>query len=88
MTYQNKSLDEIRELFLHSLHQIAPEIDVNKLNPETILREEFEIDSLDFLRLIVLLHDDLKIEIPEKDYARLATLQSSVAYLNEKIKQY
>ena len=50
-----------------------------------MLREEFEIDSIDFLRLIVLLHEQLTIDIPEKDYAKLATLQSSLAYLRARI---
>lgn len=71
-----------------SLHQVAPEIDLQNIIPETILREEYEIDSMDFLRFIVLLHEKLKIDIPEKDYSKLATLQSSLTYLNEKINQH
>lgn len=85
MSNNSKSLDEIRTIFLQSLHQIAPEIDVQNINPDTLLREEYEIDSMDFLRFIMLLHEKLKINIPEKDYPTLATLQSSMTYLNEKI---
>lgn len=85
MTKEKKSLDEIRYIFLHSLHKIAPEIDLQEINPDTILREEFEIDSMDFYRFIVLLHEELKVDIPEKDYSKLATLQSSLDYLNGKI---
>ena len=73
---------------MHSLHQIAPEIELQNMNPEGILREEFETDSMDFLRLIVLLHEQLKVDIPEKDYSKLATLQSTLTYLNEKINQH
>ena len=85
MSNNRKTLDEIKHSFLHSLHQIAPEIDVQHINPDTILRTEFEIDSMDFLRLIVLLHQELNVDIPEKDYSKLATLQGAVDYLNEKI---
>ena len=88
MKNKTKSLDEIRNAFLHSLHQIAPEIELQNINPESILREEFEIDSMDFLRLIVLLHEQLKVDIPEKDYSKLATLQSTLTYLNAKINQH
>ncbi len=83
MKNEHKSLDDIREGFLHCLHQIAPEIDLQSIRPETILREEFEIDSVDFLRLLVLLHEELNVDIPEKDYSKLATLESSLNYLQE-----
>lgn len=85
MSNHSKSLDEIRTIFLQSLHQVAPEIDLQNISPATILREEYEIDSMDFLRFIILLHEKLKIDIPEKDYSKLATLQSSMIYLNKKI---
>lgn len=81
----NKSLDEIRTIFLTSLHRIAPEIDLQTISPDTLLREAYEIDSMDFFRFIVLLHEQLNIDIPEKDYVKLATLQSSVTYLNERL---
>lgn len=88
MNNDSKSLDEIRAVFLQSLHQVAPEIDLQNITPETIFREEYEIDSVDFLRFIILLHEQLKIDIPEKDYSKLATLQSSLIYLNEKINHH
>ncbi|KTD05352.1 acyl carrier protein [Fluoribacter gormanii] len=88
MSNHSESIDEIRMVILQSLHQIAPEIDFQNISPDTILREEYEIDSMDFLRFIVLLHEKLKIDIPEKDYPRLATLKSSLTYLNEKINQH
>ncbi|HAT2067343.1 TPA: hypothetical protein OO122_002875 [Legionella pneumophila] len=88
MNNEKKSLNEIRSVFLHALHQIAPEIDLQAINPQTVLREEFEIDSMDFLRFIVLLHEQLNVNIPEKDYSKLATLQSSLTYLSERINQH
>lgn len=85
MTSSNKSPDEIREAILHALHQIAPEVDLLNLSDEVSLREELEIDSLDFLRFMVLLHKELNVDIPEVDYPKLATLKHCVEYLDLKI---
>lgn len=80
-----KSLNEIRDSLLRALHQIAPEADLQKLNFEVNFREELEIDSMDFLRLMVRLHDELKIDIPEAAYPKLVTLKGCLEYLDSKI---
>lgn len=85
MTNNKKSSDEIRNAVFHALHLIAPEADLLKLSPEASLREELDIDSMDFLRFIVLLHKELNIDIAESDYAKLATLNSCLEYLNDRI---
>lgn len=85
MTNLKKSTDEIRNSVLQALHQIAPEVDLQKLNPESLLREELEIDSMDFLRFMVLVHKQLNVDVPEKDYPKLISLKSIVDYLNLKI---
>lgn len=85
MTEINKSIDEIRSIVLHSLHQIAPEIDLQTLDPEALLRETLEIDSMDFLRFMILLHKEFDVDIPEADYPELTTLNKCVEYLNLKI---
>lgn len=85
MNQQSTHVQEIQTIFLKCLHQIAPEIAVETIQPEAVLREVYEIDSVDFLRLVVLLHDAFKIDIPENDYPSLATLASSVDYFQKKI---
>ena len=50
------------------LRKIAPEANLDQLNPEENLREALDIDSFDFLNLMIGLHDELKVEIPESDY--------------------
>jgi acyl carrier protein len=73
--------DEIRAVLLDELARIAPEVDAVEIDPTGDLREEFDIDSMDFLNLVTALHERLKIEIPESDYPELASLDRAVAYL-------
>ena len=47
------------------------------------MAEQLDIDSMDFLDVIVAIHDQAGIEIPERDYLRLATLEGAIAYLAE-----
>jgi acyl carrier protein len=74
--------DELRPVVLHALHLVAPEFDLEQLNPDAPLRHELEIDSLDFLRFIQQLHRALGIDIPENDYSSLNTLNSCLDYLH------
>lgn len=80
-----KTPDEIRDSVLHALHQIVPEVDLQSLNPDVDLREELDIDSMDFFRFMVKLHNELNIDIPEADYPKLATLNKCIGYLGENI---
>ena len=73
--------DEIKAVLIDELARIAPDIDLDDVDPTSDLREEFDIDSMDFLNLVTALHERLGIEIPEADYQELASLDSAVAYL-------
>lgn len=73
--------DEIKATVLDELGKIAPEIDGALADPSGDLREEFDIDSMDFLNLVTALHQRLGIDIPEADYPQLFTLNDAVAYL-------
>lgn len=73
--------DEIKHHFLDALSQIAPEADLTQLSSTAPLREQLDIDSFDFLRLMVALHEQLHVEIPERDYRKLASLDGAVGYL-------
>lgn len=76
---------DIKKAVLHSLHLIAPEVDLEAINPDALLREEIELDSVDFLRFVQQLHNELNVDVLEKDYDKLSTLNRCVAYLEEKI---
>jgi acyl carrier protein len=67
------------------LGQIAPEIDISTLNTAADLREECDIDSMDFLRLITALGRDLSLEMPETDYERMRSFDDLLAYLRDHV---
>ncbi|HEX5037834.1 MAG TPA: acyl carrier protein [bacterium] len=77
--------DEIRAKVLSYLSDIAPEIDAKALRPDLSLREQTEIDSVDFLRFVSRLYEDLGVNVPEADYAGLDTIDRIVDYLAEKM---
>ena len=72
---------EIRSLALATLKSIAPEIEEEALRPDRPLRQQVDLDSMDWLNFLLGLHDKLKVDIPEADYARLVTLNDVVAYV-------
>jgi acyl carrier protein len=67
-----------------ALAGVAPEADLDALPLDANLRDELDLDSMDFLSFVVGLHKALGVEIPEADYGRLATLAGTVAYLEAK----
>jgi acyl carrier protein len=72
---------EVRKTILDTLGDIAPEADLAALAPGKDLREELDIDSMDFLNFVVALHEKLGVDIPEADYPQLVTLDGAVDYL-------
>lgn len=73
--------DDIRAGVLATLRTIAPEVDPGRLAADRALREQVDLDSMDWLNVIVGLHQRFGIDIPEADYAQLVTLDDIVAYL-------
>ncbi len=73
---------EARKLIIDVLAGIAPEADFAALPNKAQLRDELDLDSMDFLNFIAALHERTKIDIPEADYPRLYTLDGAVGYLS------
>ena len=73
--------DQIRETVLRVLGQIAPEADLSQIKPNLRIRDQLDIDSMDLLIWVIGLHKELKVDIPEADYPRLATLDGCIDYL-------
>lgn len=71
----------IRDAVLHILGTIAPEADLEHLQPDVGFREQLDIDSMDFLNFVIGLHKQLHVDIPEKDYPKLTTLRGCIDYL-------
>jgi acyl carrier protein len=72
---------DIRTALLEELGNIAPEIDMQTLDPAADLREALDIDSMDFLNFVTAIHRRLRIDIPELDYPKLSTLDGAATYL-------
>ena len=73
--------DEIKALYLRELHKIAPEVDLNEIDPVIDLREQIDLDSMDILNLAVAIHDATGIDIPEADYPQMTSINGCIAYL-------
>jgi acyl carrier protein len=72
---------ELRDVVIRALTDVAPDIDPATIDPVTDLTEQLDIDSMDFLNIVVAVHKQTGIEIPERDYPKLLTLDDAVAYL-------
>jgi acyl carrier protein len=72
---------EIRRAVLELLCNIAPEADPAALRPDVNYREQLDIDSMDLLNFLISLHKHFGVEIPERDYPQLMTLDHCVAYV-------
>lgn len=75
------SRPDLRETVLTALGTVAPEADPAKLEPGEPIRDQLDLDSMDFLNFVVALHERLGVEIPEADYGKLSTVEGAVAYL-------
>ena len=75
---------EVRAVVLSILGGIAPEVDPTQVKPGADLREELDIDSMDFLRFVVGVAERLGVEVPESDYPLIRTLDGCVAYLTQR----
>ncbi len=72
---------ELRDIVITALTEVAPEVDPAAIDPDEDLVEQLDIDSMDFLNVVVAVHERTGIEIPERDYPKLSTLDGAVAYL-------
>jgi acyl carrier protein len=78
--------DEIRVEILDILSDIAPDEDLSDLVDAKPFREQLELDSMDFLDIVMELRKRHRIQIPEEEYGQLASMASTVAYLEPKLR--
>jgi len=74
---------QIKNVVLRALAAIAPNADIQSIDPKVSFHDQYEIDSIDFLRLMTELEKVLKVIIDDLDYPKLSTLQGCVDYLAE-----
>lgn len=77
---------EIRDEIIDILEDIAPDEDLSDLNDEQPFREQLELDSMDFLDIVMELRKRHRVQIPEEDYGHLASMQTTVTYLEPKMR--
>lgn len=73
--------EEIKKVILDILTDIAPDEDLSELKDEIAFREQLELDSMDFLDIVMELRKRYRIQIPEEEYSNLESMDSTVNYL-------
>jgi len=73
--------DEVKKIVLAIIADIAPDEDLSNVKPDVRLRDQLELDSMDFLDIVMELRKKYGIEVPEADYPKLASLDSCAEYL-------
>lgn len=76
---------EIREVIIGILERIAPDEDLSNLDDSVPFREQMELDSMDFLDIVMELRKQYRVQIPEAEYEHLITMDSTVNYLEPKL---
>ena len=80
--------EEVRTAILNIISDIAPDEDLGSINDEETLRDQFDLDSMDFLDIVMELRKRFNLEVPETDYPNLATIKSCVEYLFPRLKDH
>lgn len=78
--------EDIREVIIDILGDIAPDEDLSEIKDDVSFREQLELDSMDFLDIVMELRKRYRVQIPEEDYSHLASMASTVAYLEPRMK--
>lgn len=78
--------EEIGKAIIDIIEDIVPDEDCSDINPTEPLRDQLELDSMDFLDIVMELRKLYKVDVPEADYGELATLESCMNYLEPKMK--
>ncbi|MGC6456020.1 MAG: acyl carrier protein [Coraliomargaritaceae bacterium] len=79
--------DQVKQIVIDIINEIAPDEDTSGLKSEVNLRDQMDLDSMDFLDIVMELRKQHGIEVPEADYPRLASLDSCAEYLTPKFNE-
>jgi acyl carrier protein len=77
----------LQQHIIDALTKVAPEVDPGTLDPDSNFRDQFEVDSVDFLGLVLDLEKRLNVKIPEIDYPKLSSMKGCIAYLQPLLKR-
>ena len=79
--------EDVRKAILSILSDIAPDEDFTAVNDEEKLRDQFDLDSMDFLDIVMELRKRFNVEVPEQDYQHLVSMKSCINYLTPLLKE-
>jgi acyl carrier protein len=77
--------EEVKNVVINIISDIAPDEDVTDIKSDLALRDQLDLDSMDFLDIVMELRKRHQVEVPQEDYPHLATLDSCVSYLSPKM---
>jgi len=80
-TLQAMNEAQVRAALLEILENVAPEADFDDLSADADVREALDIDSFDFLNVLIALNEQTGVEIPEADYGQLISINDIVQYI-------
>ena len=76
--------EQVKQIVIDIINEIAPDEDTSNLKSEVNLRDQMDLDSMDFLDIVMELRKQHGIEVPEEEYPKLASLDSCADYLTPK----
>ncbi len=79
------SNQQVRDIILDIIATVAPDADLSQLKGDVRLRDQLDLDSMDFLDIVMELRKRHKVEVPKEDYPELATLDGCVSYLERRL---
>ncbi|MBN2721622.1 MAG: acyl carrier protein [Campylobacterales bacterium] len=79
--------DEIKQIIIKQILEIAPEINEEDIDPNAHIQRSLEIDSFDFLRILTALNKEIGVEVPEADYGKVDTLDHMTDYFAQRLQQ-
>lgn len=74
------------QIILDIIAIVAPDADISNVKPDVGLRDQLDMDSMDFLDIVMELRKRYKVEVPKEEYTKLATLSSCIEYLTPKLQ--
>lgn len=86
MSLKDTVEQQVGKIILDIIAIVAPDADISNVNPDVGLRDQLDMDSMDFLDIVMELRKRYKVEVPKEEYTKLATLSSCVEYLTPKLQ--
>ena len=77
--------EELRQAVLAVLRDVAPEAELSRLAPDTPIRDQLDVDSIDFMRFLIGINEKLHVDVPEADYPKVASLNGLLRYLGDRL---